>query len=144
MFIGPVISSPRTHQAHQALDQVRDEAERPRLRPLAIDGDRFAPKRLHDEVRYHPAILRMHARTIGIEYPGDLDAQLMLAVIVKEQRLCAALAFIIARPEADRIDIAPVVFGLRVNNRIAVDFRRGCLKDLGTQPLASPSMLIAP
>ena len=66
----------------------------------------------------------MHARTIGVEDPHHLDAQLVLPVVVEEQRLGAALAFVIAGARADWIDVAPIVFRLRVHARIAIDF--GC------------------
>jgi len=45
----------------------------------------------------------------------------MRAMIVEEQRLRAALALVVAGPPADRIDAAPVGFGLRMNFRVAVD-----------------------
>ena len=66
---------------------------------------------------------------------ATLISQLVLAVIVEEQRLGAALAFIIAGARADRVDVAPVVFGLRMNIGIAVDLRRRRLENLALQPL---------
>jgi hypothetical protein len=46
----------------------------------------------------------------------------MLAVVVEKEGFGAALAFIVAGSRADRIDVAPIVFGLRMDGRIAVDF----------------------
>ena len=37
----------------------------------------------------------MHARSVGIEYPRDLDLEAMLAVIIEEQGFGATLSFII-------------------------------------------------
>ena len=65
--------------------------------------------------------LRVHARAVGVEDARDLDLELVLAMIVEEQRLGAALALVVAGARTDRIDVAPVVLGLRVHRGIAVD-----------------------
>ena len=65
----------------------------------------------------------MHARAVGVENPRHLDPQFVLPPIIEEQSFGAALAFIIARARADRIDVAPVVLGLRMHVGIAIDFR---------------------
>ena len=77
----------------------------------------------------------MHARAIGVEDPRHLDAQLVLAVIVEEQRLGAALAFVVAGARADRIDVAPVVLGLRMDMGVAIDLAGRGLEDLRLHPL---------
>jgi hypothetical protein len=63
----------------------------------------------------------VHARTVGIEDAGDLDLKVVLAVIVEEQRLGGALAFVVAGTQTARIDVAPVFLGLRMDGRVAVD-----------------------
>ena len=77
----------------------------------------------------------MHARPVGVEDARHLDVELVLAVIVEEQGLGAALAFIIAGPGPDRVDIPPIVLGLGMDGRVAVDLRGGGLKDPALQPL---------
>ena len=77
----------------------------------------------------------MHARTIGIENPHDLDRQIVLAAIIEEQRLGATLAFIVTGARTDRIDVAPVVFDLRMNIGIAIDFRCRRLQNFRPDPL---------
>jgi len=54
----------------------------------------------------------MHVRAVGVENARDLDAQLVLAVVVEEQGLGAALAFVVAGADAPmaRVHVAPVVF----------------------------------
>ena len=59
----------------------------------------------------------------------------VLAPIVEEQRLGAALAFVVAGARPDRIDVAAIILGLRMHLRIAVDFRGRGLQDFGAQPL---------
>jgi len=71
----------------------------------------------------------MHARPIGVEDPGDLDRQLVLTVVVEEQRLGAALALIVAGARSDRVDVTPVVLGLWMNRRVAVHFGGRGLQD---------------
>ena len=77
----------------------------------------------------------MHARPVGVEDPRDLDLQPVLAEIVEEQRLGAALALVVAGTRADRVDVAPVLLGLRVYRGIAVDLGGRRLQDRDPQPL---------
>jgi len=56
-------------------------------------------------------------------------------VIVEEQGFRAALAFVVARAQADRVHMAPVPFGLRVHGGIAVYLARRGLKNSHAQPL---------
>ena len=117
ILIGPVTSSARVHQPHEAVDQIVDVAERAGLLAVAEDGDVAAEQRLHDEIRHHAAVVGMHARAVGVEDARHLDAQFVLAPIIEEQRLGAALAFVVAGARADRIDVAPIVLGLRMDAR---------------------------
>ena len=73
----------------------------------------------------------MHVRAVGVEDPHHLDANLVLAVIVEEQRFRAALALVVAGARTQRVDVAPVAFRLRVDAGIAVHFGRGGLEHLG-------------
>ena len=58
-----------------------------------------------------------------------------LAVIIEEQGFGAAFAFIITGARADRIDMAPVVLGLRMDGRVAIDFAGRGLQDFRLQAL---------
>ena len=77
----------------------------------------------------------MHAGPIGIENPGDLYFETMLAMIIEEQGLGAALAFIIAGTRSDWVDVSPIVFGLGVDRGIAIYFAGGGLKNTAFEPL---------
>src|SRR5947209_2703161 len=59
----------------------------------------------------------------------------MLPLVIEEQRLGAALAFIVAGPRPDGIDLAAVGLRLRMHFWIAVDLAGRRLEDLHTQPL---------
>jgi hypothetical protein len=88
------------------------------------DTEIISPKQgLHNEVRHNPPIVRVHSWAIGVENTGDLYAQAVLAPIVEKQRLGASLSFIIARTWSDRVDMTPIVFRLRMNLRVTIDFR---------------------
>jgi hypothetical protein len=65
-------------------------------------------------------------------------------VIIEEQRLGAALAFIIAGARSDRVDVAPIVLGLWMNRGIAVNLAGRGLGIRHLSRLARPSMLMAP
>ena len=62
----------------------------------------------------------------------------MLAAIIHEQRLGAALALVVAGARADRIDPAPIAFLLRVHLGIAIDLAGRGLEDLGLHALGEP------
>lgn len=127
--------SGRFHQADEAVDHVVDVAERAALAAVAVDGDGLVLQRLDDEVGDDAAVVGVHARAVGVEDARDLDFQLVLAVVVEEQGFGAALAFIVAGADADRVDVAPVVLGLRVNRRVAVNLAGGSLEDARLQAL---------
>jgi len=87
-------------------------------------------QRLHDEVGDHAAVVRVHARAIGVEDSRDLDAHPVLAVVVEEERLGAALALVVAGAGADGVHATPVTFHLRVDFRVAVHLAGRGLEDL--------------
>jgi len=128
----------RRHQTDPAFDQVVDVAEGAGLAAITVERDRIAPQCLDDEVRHDAPVIWMHARAIGVEDARDANAQLVLAVIVEEQSLGAALAFVITGARADRIDVAAVILGLRMDRRIAIDLGGRGLEDLGPEALGKP------
>lgn len=123
------------HEPDKAFNHVVYVAEGARLTTFAVDGDGFPFKSLDDEVGDDAAIIGMHARPIGVEDAGDADIELVLAVIVEEQRFCAALAFVVAATRADGIDVAPVAFALRMDGRVAIDLAGRGLEDARAQAL---------
>ena len=73
----------------------------------------------------------MHARAVGVEDARDLDGQAVLAVVVEEQGLGAALAFVVAGARADGVDVPDIGLRLRVDLWVAIDLAGGGLEDLG-------------
>ena len=76
-----------------------------------------------------------HARAVRVEDSHDADLETVLAVVVHEEGLRDTLALVVAAPESDRIHVPPVLLALRVDVRIAVDFRGGRLKDARARSL---------
>lgn len=63
----------------------------------------------------------MHPRSIGIEYPGHLNLDSVLPVIVKKEGLGTAFPLIVTGTYSIRVDPAPVTFGLGMDFGVAVD-----------------------
>ena len=61
------------------------------------------------------AVVRVHARPVGVEYARHLDSQLVLAVVIEKQNFCANLGFVVTGTRSDEIDVAPIAFRLRMH-----------------------------
>src|SRR3546814_11173339 len=65
-------------------------------------------------------------------------------LVVEKERLCAALAFVVARARAYGVHIAPVPFGLGVNGRVSVDLACRGLETFSAEPLREPQHVYRP
>ena len=65
--------------------------------------------------------MRAHPRAVGVEGANDARVDALLAVVGHRQRLGVALGLVVDAARADRVDVAPIALGLRVDLRIAVD-----------------------
>src|SRR5262245_30026564 len=119
------------HQPNQTFDEIVHVAERTRLPAVAVDRDVVVSQCLNDKIRYHAAVVGVHARPVCIEDSRHLYAQLVLAVVIEEQSFSTALALVIAGAWADGVHVAPIVFCLRVNRGISIYLGGGGLQDLG-------------
>jgi hypothetical protein len=54
---------------------------------ISADGDRLISQSLDDEVRDHAPVVGVHARPVGVEDAGDLDASAVLTAVIEEERL---------------------------------------------------------
>ena len=108
-------------QRDDARDEVVDVAEAARLRAVAEDRDRPVGERLAQEGRDGAPVVRAHPRAVGVEDPHDRRVDALLAVVGHRQRLGVALGLVVDAARADRVDVAPVGLGLRVDLRVAVD-----------------------
>ena len=99
---------------------------------------------MDDEVGDDAAVIGEHARAVGVKDADDADIDFVLAVVVEEERLGAALAFVVAGAAANGVDVAPVVLGLRMHGRVAIDFRGGGLEDAGADALGQAEAVDGP
>jgi len=51
----------------------------------------------------------------------------MLAPIIEKQRFRAPFAFIVAGPQANRIDVAPIILFLRMYRWVAINLGGRCM-----------------
>src|SRR5258707_14150351 len=105
--------------------EVADVAKAARLFAVAEDGERLAAQGLGDEVGDDPAVGQAHAWPVGVEDANDAGVDVVIATIGHRHRLGKALGFVVDAARADGVDIAPVVLLLRMDERVAIDFRRG-------------------
>jgi len=124
------------HKADESIHLVVNVAEAASLVTLTVNGDGLVAKRLDNEVADNTAIIFKHARTVGVEDTGDADLKIVLAVVLHAESFGDTLAFIVARSDADRVDISPVFLNLRVDLRISVHFRGGSDEESGLAALS--------
>ncbi len=111
----------RAEQPDDSLDQVGYVAEAAGLFAAAVNGDRFALKGLLHEVGQDPAVIEPHSWPIRVENADNPRFHTVVAMVSHGDRFGEPLGFIVAASRADRVDVSPVIFGLRMNFGVAVD-----------------------
>src|SRR5207253_2041235 len=99
------------HERHEPAHEVIDVTEAARLRAVAIDSERAAGERLHDEVADDATVVRIHARSVGVEDARDAHVE-PATLKVHHQGLGAALAFVVAGARPGARGIASVALAL--------------------------------
>src|SRR3954452_8157422 len=133
---------PRLGEADHAPDQVVDVAEGPRLLALAEHRDRAVLQRLAQEGRDGPAVVRAHARPVGVEDADDRRVDALLAQVGHRHRLGVALGLVVDAARPDRVDVAPVGLLLRMDLGIAVDLRRRGQQEAGALGLREAECVV--
>jgi hypothetical protein len=123
------------HHAHDSVDDVIDVRERSSLGAVAEYRQVLAFERRHGEIGNHAAVIDRHPRSVGVEDAHDLGIDVVLPMVVHHQRFGDALALVVTRSHSDRIDVAPVTFGLRMLLRVAIDFAGRGQQDARVDPL---------
>ena len=111
------------HEKDEAVDEIVDVLERPRLRTVAVNRHILTLERLDNEVGDDTAIVGIHARTKGVEDTGDTDIDAILTHIAVREGLGDTLALVVACTRTDAVDMTPVVLPLRVLLRVPVNLR---------------------
>ena len=110
---------------------VRGIAEAARLRAIAVDGERLARQRLHDEIGDDATVARPHAGAIRVEDADDARVHAVVGVIGHRDGFGKSLCLVIDTARTHGVYVAPIRLGLRVHERIAVHLRRGGEKEPG-------------
>ena len=108
-----------------AVDEIVNEAEAPRLPAVTVYRQGDARQRVGDELRNDATVSRAHARAVRVENSDDARVQPVRAMVGHRQRFGEALGFVVHAPRTDRVDVAPVRFRLRVDLGIAVHLAGG-------------------
>ena len=119
-------------------DQIAHVTERAGLAAVAEDGDRPVGERLAQEGRDGAAVVSAHPRPVGVEDPDDRRVHALLAVVGHRQGLGVPLGLVVDASRADRVHVAPVLLGLRVDLRVAVDLAGGGEQEAGPVGLGQP------
>mmetsp|Transcript_16528 Transcript_16528/g.47447 ORF Transcript_16528/g.47447 Transcript_16528/m.47447 type:complete len:288 (+) Transcript_16528:331-1194(+) len=128
-FVGTI------HELHQTLDEIRHVLEGPCLRAIAVDGNVLPLQSLDDEIAHDAAIIGVHARSERIENARNANLDVVLVLVRIHHGLGHALALVVASTGSQCVDVSPIGFGLRVNRRVSVDFRRRCQQHTGLDAL---------
>ena len=118
-------------QAVDTFHQIIDVAEGAGLGAIAKHGQSFAPDSLAEECRQHPAVVDAHTRAVSIENADDAGVHFVVVVIGHGDGFEEALGLIVHAAWANGVDIAPILFRLRMLEWIAVHFGGGGYQDSG-------------
>src|SRR5215469_16252152 len=102
------------HCPYQPIDEVIDVADATGLLPISVYGNRLIGECLDDEVWNHSPIIQLAIGAIGVKYAHDSGIKIILAMKLRGNRFTESLALIIAGARPSGVDVAPVLFSLRV------------------------------
>ena len=116
---GPVAGRHGQDAAHGVVHM----AQRPGLVAVPGHGERVAPQGLAGERGHDPAVTGPHPRPVGVEDPHDRGVHGAGPAVRGRQGLGEPLGLVVDAARPDRVDVAPVAFGLRAHRRVAVHLR---------------------
>lgn len=111
------------HHADEPVHKVCDVTKAAGLQSVAIDSKWVATDRLPYKIGHNASIVEHHTRAVSVKNADDTDLHAVLAIVVKRQGFGNTLALVVARPDADGVDIAPILLNLRVDLWVSVHLR---------------------
>ena len=123
-------------------DQIVDVAEAPGLGAVSKNGQVLAPEALAHECGKRPPVLESHPGTVGVEDPHDPGLDAVIAVIGHGHGFGKPLCLIIDAPGSHGIHVPPVVFGLRMDEGVAIALRRRGQQEPGLLGQCQPQGLV--
>src|SRR5690606_16078062 len=116
-------------QTENTFHLVVDIAEGPRLHAIAKNRQILTAKRLPDKGWDYAAVVKSHSWSVCVEDADDSRIDTVKSMIGHCNRLLKALGFVVNATRSDCIDVAVIFFGLRMHERIAINFRCGSNQD---------------
>lgn len=113
------------HQENQTIDKVMNILEGPGLAAVTVYSHILALESLNNEVGNDSTIVRVHSRTEGVEDTGNPHIHTVLPLVTVGEGLGNSLALVVAGPNADAVDVSPVLLALRVLLRVTVNLGSG-------------------
>src|ERR1044071_3958666 len=112
-----------THrELKNSVDQIGNKTEGAGLRSVAENGERGSTERLPNKRRHDTSVSQAHPWAVSIKDADDLCIDVVKAVIGHCHRLGESLCLVVNTARPDRVHIAPVIFLLRMDERIAIAF----------------------
>jgi hypothetical protein len=88
---------------------------------VSVDGNIFSSQGLDDKIAYHPSVVDSHACSIRIKNSYYFNFYPVLAVIIHHQAFSRPFTLVVTTTDADRIDLAPVIFSLGMDFGITIN-----------------------
>src|SRR5262249_33748708 len=97
-------------EAQNAFDLITHVAETTCLRPIAVDGERFAAYGLLHEVGDHTPVIQLQSRTVRIEDAENVRVYPVITQIRHGHGFSEAFGFVVNRTRADGVYMTPITF----------------------------------
>ncbi len=110
------------HQSDQSFDLIIDVTETSGLGTIAVNCDWFFSYGFEDEVADNSTVELVQSGTVSIENSCDSDVNTLDSVVLDEKSFRCSFTLIVARPDSNGVDMAPIIFTLRTDFWVTVDF----------------------
>ena len=122
-------------QPNDAFHKVVDVAKGTGLQTISIDCQVFALQGLYDKVRNDTPVICKHTGAIRVEDSDYANIHLVFPMVVEKQSFGIPLALVVTSARTDRIHVASIGLGLRMNRRVAIDLAGRGMQDSGVHTL---------
>ena len=111
-------------QADEPLYDIIHITEATCLLPVSVDGEGYGLECLGDKIRNDAPVILLHPWTVTIEDSGDGGVNPQSSAIGRGHGFPEPLSLVIYASRPEVVDVAGVLFRLRVDLRISIDLRR--------------------
>ena len=129
-------------ESENSVDEIRHITERAGLRAVAKNAQRLTAQSLPDKCRHDAAVAQTHPRAISVEDSHDPGVYAMVAVICHRDCFRESFRLVVNAARPDRVHIAPIIFLLRMLERIAIHLRCGSENECGVFVLGQTQRVV--